>query len=97
MKEQFISIVIADRPYRLKVKSTEEEMFLREAGKMLKDKMAQYAEAYAFKDNQDLLAMVSLYFATDNLSIKDKTEKLAIVEKELAHLEEVVDNCLENN
>jgi len=95
MNEQFISIIIAGRPYRLKVKSSDEEFFLREAGKMLKEKMTQYAGAYAFKDNQDLLAMVSLYFATENLNIIDKKDKLAIAEKELANLEKVLDICLE--
>ncbi len=95
MREQVISIVIAERPYRLKVRSTQEEFFLREAGKMLKEKMAQYASAHAFKDSQDLLAMVSLFFATENLNNKDKAEKLAEVQTELAQLDEVLDNCLE--
>lgn len=57
--------------------------------------MAQYAGAHAFKDSQDLLAMVSLFFATENLSNNDKAEKLAEFQSELAQLEEIVDNCLE--
>jgi len=66
MDELAITVKIADRPYRMTVK-TEEEEVIRKAARLINEKITEYANTYAFNDNQDLLAMVSLWFATTSL------------------------------
>lgn len=66
MNELTISVVIADRSYRLTVKGNE-EAFIRDAAKSISMKVKTFAEQYAYRDKQDLLAMVALQLATDNL------------------------------
>ena len=66
MDELAITVKIADRPYRMTVKAEEEEV-IRKAARLINEKITEYANTYAFNDNQDLLAMVSLWFATASL------------------------------
>lgn len=66
MDELTISVTIADRPYRLKIKKEEEER-VRKAAKNINERIKQYSENYAFNDKQDLLAMVSLEFANSSM------------------------------
>lgn len=61
MEEFSINISIADRPYRLSVKRSDEEA-VREAAKIINDRIKDYAQAYAFNDKQDLLAMAALQY-----------------------------------
>ncbi|MBW6497218.1 MAG: cell division protein ZapA [Bacteroidales bacterium] len=97
MKEQLISVIIADRPYRLSVKSEEEEQIFREAGRLIKEKMTEYGSTFAFRDKQDLLAMVTLQFAVDSLSVKDKAEKQAQLNEKLLKLERILDDQLKES
>ncbi len=94
MKEQLISVIIAERPYRLSVKSEEEEQVFREAGRLIKEKMTEYGSTYAFRDKQDLLAMVTLQFAVDSLSTVQKAEKQAQLNEKLLKLERILDDQL---
>ena len=66
MDELTITVKIADRPYKMTVKAEEEEV-IRKAARLINEKITEYANTYAFNDNQDLLAMVSLWFATTSL------------------------------
>ncbi|PKP52321.1 MAG: cell division protein ZapA [Bacteroidetes bacterium HGW-Bacteroidetes-1] len=66
MDEISITISIADRPYRLTIKREEEER-VRKAAAVIYDRIKDYAQNYAYKDRQDLLAMVALQFATSSL------------------------------
>ena len=66
MDELAITVKIADRPYRMTVKAEEEEV-IRKAARLINEKITEYANTYAFNDNQDLLSMVSLWFATTSL------------------------------
>ena len=66
MDELAITVKIAGRPYRMTVKAEEEEV-IRKAARLINEKITEYANTYAFNDNQDLLSMVSLWFATTSL------------------------------
>lgn len=66
-----INIVIADRPYPLKVKPEEEET-VRRAAKALNDKVKELSGQYAAKDKQDYLAMCALMNEVENLNNKEK-------------------------
>ncbi|MFA8449450.1 MAG: cell division protein ZapA [Bacteroidales bacterium] len=71
MDEVTISLNIADRPYKMVIKK-EEEQVIRKAAALINDKVVTYSKSYAFKDKQDLLAMIVLQFASN--SIKKETE-----------------------
>jgi cell division protein ZapA len=66
MDELAITVKIANRPYRMTVRAEEEEA-IRKAARLINEKINEYANTYAFNDSQDLLAMVSLWFATSSL------------------------------
>jgi len=66
MKELSISLPIADRSYRLAIDKEHEELF-RKAAKMIDKRIKDYSANYAYKDKQDLLAMVALEYATGYL------------------------------
>lgn len=65
-----INVIIADRPYRLKIKPTEEET-IRRAAKEINDKVKEFQNTYA-KDKQDYLAMCALHLAVDKLNFENK-------------------------
>ncbi len=65
-----ISVDIAGRIYKVRVKRDEEEVF-RNAVETVKTNIKEYANIYAYKDKQDLLAMVLLQYVTFYMKIKD--------------------------
>lgn len=71
MDELSVTIIIADRPYKLLIDKTQEEM-VRNAAKMIDKKIKEYSGSYSYKDKQDLIAMVALEFGTGLLQ-KEKT------------------------
>ena len=66
MNELSISLPIADRSYRLAIDTEHEELF-RKAAKLIDKRIKDYSGSYAYKDKQDLLAMVALEYATGYL------------------------------
>jgi cell division protein ZapA len=91
MEEQSITVTIADRPYKLTVKREDEEIF-REATKSINERLKSYAVNFAYKDKQDLLAMVALQYTTNALRHE---RVLAFRDKELVdkleHLNKILD------
>jgi cell division protein ZapA (FtsZ GTPase activity inhibitor) len=73
MDKLAVTVVIAGRPYRLTINKQDEEL-VRNAAKLIESKMKNYASDYAFKDQQDLLAMVSLQFATSTLNYEEDSD-----------------------
>jgi cell division protein ZapA len=66
MDDLSISLSIADRSYRLAITKEHEELF-RNAAKLIDKRIKDYSGSYAYKDKQDLLAMVALEYATGYL------------------------------
>jgi cell division protein ZapA (FtsZ GTPase activity inhibitor) len=89
-----ITVNIADRPYRLKIEAGEEET-VRNAVKSINEKINAYAISYAYKDKQDLLAMVALQFSTYavNYEATAKAGDDRIIEK-LTDLDNILTDCL---
>lgn len=94
MKEQHISVIIADRPYRLKVSSETEEIEFRRAGDLINEKIKEYASHFAFRDKQDLLAMVVLQFAVDVVKSEESTNYQHELGKKLSEMEKMLDDYL---
>ena len=59
-----ISAVIADRSYRIKVEPTDEEV-VRKTLKTINDKIVEFKTMFAGKDMQDYIAMVLIWYATE--------------------------------
>lgn len=97
MKELIpVNIVIAERTYRLKIDPADEEL-LRKTVKLINDKVYEFKSSFAGKDMQDYVAMVLLWFATeqtksspDSFAMQDTTAKLssleAMLDKTLAEI-----------
>lgn len=94
--ELSISLPIAERNYRLAIAKEHEELF-RNAAKLIDKRIKDYSVSYAYKDKQDLLAMVALEYATgylqndrllseNEIKWKDKLESIdQILDEELKY------------
>ena len=60
-----INVMLAERLYPLSIEPSEEAT-VRQAAKLINDKIKSYQQLYAAKDKQDFLAMIALTFAVDN-------------------------------
>ncbi|MDP3392345.1 cell division protein ZapA [Sediminibacterium sp.] len=91
-----VNIVVADRNYRLKIEAEDEEM-VRKTAQTINEKIAQFKTDFAGKDTQDYLAMVLLWFATEQ---KDNA-KLALLadetSKQIKELAQSIDKALEDH
>ncbi len=94
MREQHISVIIADRPYRLKVASEQEEEQCRRAKDLINTKMKDYANNFAFRDKQDLLAMVALQFAVDVVSSEESSKYNQHLSSRLNQIDQLLNDYL---
>jgi cell division protein ZapA (FtsZ GTPase activity inhibitor) len=91
-----ITVIIAGRPYPLKVKEGDEPI-IRRIVKEVNDKITLYQTTYPRKDRQDWLTMALLTFAVD----LHKTQQVAAVSTEPvdAHFSDrlsIIDDALAN-
>lgn len=70
-----INIIIADRPYPLKIKQSEEET-IRQVTTEINQKVKEFQKSYVNKDKQDFLAMTALLFAVESLTQKKANNSL---------------------
>ena len=90
-----VNVVIADRSYRLRVHPKDEEV-LRKTIKTINEKIVEFRTQFAGKDMQDYIAMVLMWFATEqNAGTRQELEKDNISDK-LAGLEKILDAQLSN-
>ncbi len=92
MNELSININIAGRAYPLTVSETEEET-VRTAGRLIQEKLLQYAKQFDLKDQRDALAMLTLELATENLKLKARSNRGdELLDKELKAMQELLAN-----
>ena len=60
-----INIVIADRTYRIRTNPSDEEI-IRKTVNMINQKIIEFKTQFAGKDMQDYIAMVIIWYATQN-------------------------------
>ncbi|MCK5776244.1 MAG: cell division protein ZapA [Bacteroidales bacterium] len=70
MKDLTIKVDIANRPYRLKIKSEEEEESVRKSAEHIESLIDEHSGRYHYNDHQDLLAMIALQLANNSLSLE---------------------------
>ena len=82
-----INVLIGDRTYRIRIAPTDEEV-VRKTLKLINDKILEFKTTFAGKDMQDYVAMVVLWYATEQKAansqplIDNKTgEQLQAIEK----------------
>ncbi len=82
-----ISALIADRSYRIKITPEDEEV-VRKTLKTINDKIIEFKTMFAGKDMQDYIAMVLIWYATEQHAgtaagiVKDNlVEQLNTIEK----------------
>ena len=94
MEEFSISVNVADRTYKLTIEKQEEEI-VRKAAKLINEKIKEFSTNYAFKDKQDLLAMIALQYTSSTLNYeqsKDYTNTL--LKDKLIELDGLLDKHL---
>jgi len=88
-----LNLVIADRSYRIKIAPKDEEV-VRRTAKTINDKLIEYKTAFAGKDLQDYLAMVLIWFATEQNAAISNEVNLDNVGGRLQTLEKMIDSAL---
>ncbi len=71
LKELSIKVNIADRYYPLKV-TPEQEEIVRQAAKLINDKLKALQREFDVKDKQDMLSMTVLELATQLITLQSK-------------------------
>ncbi len=71
LKELSIKVNIADRYYPLKV-TPEQEEIVRQAAKLINDKLKALQQEFDVKDKQDMLSMTVLELATQLITLQSK-------------------------
>ena len=89
-----VSILIADRTYRLRVAPSDEEI-LRRTVKLINDKIIEYKTQLAGKDMQDYVSMALLWFATSKSKASTNLLQEQDDENSLKALEAMLDKALE--
>jgi len=97
MSEELIplNIIIGDRSYRIRIYPKDEEA-VRKTLKIVNDKIIEFKTQFAGKDMQDYIAMVLIWYATQQTSeTNEKIQEETLVDS-LALLERSIDKVLEN-
>ena len=95
--EQLIAatVIIGDRSYRIKCAPGDEEV-VRKTVKTINDKIVEFKTLFAGKDMQDYVAMVLLWFATDQINRMKAEINEENYSGELDVIEQLLDNQLKN-
>ena len=88
-----VNLTIADRTYRVRL-SPNEEGIVRSSVKLINDKIAEFKVLYAGKDMQDYIAMVLVWFATEQNAAISNQLNLDHVSSRLQTLEKILDSGL---
>lgn len=91
-----LNLIIGDRSYRIRIQPADEEV-VRKTAKTINDKIVEYKTAFAGKDMQDYIAMVLVWFATDQNAAISNQVNLDNVSSRLQTLEKMIDGALEKN
>ncbi|MBS1773221.1 MAG: cell division protein ZapA [Bacteroidetes bacterium] len=84
-----ITVWLAGRSYRLRIKASEEEM-VRKAAKIADDKITDLRNHYAGKDDQDFVAMCLLTYAADGVT----EDSSPLVQKDINDMLQKIDAAI---
>lgn len=89
-----LNLVIADRTYRVRINPADEEV-VRKTVKTINDKVVEFKTHFAGKDMQDYIAMVLVWFATEQNAAISNQVNLDNVAGRLQTLEKMIDGALD--
>ncbi len=88
-----ISAFIGDRSYRIKINPSDEEV-LRKTLKTINDKIVEFKTQFAGKDMQDYIAMVLIWYATEQHAGTTASVEKENLAGQLNAIERLLDNQL---
>jgi hypothetical protein len=96
MNEELIplNLVIGDRSYRVRISPKDEEV-VRKTVKTINEKLFEFKTMFAGKDMQDYIAMVLVWFATEQNASISNLVNLDNVSARLSTLEKTIDSVLD--
>jgi len=90
-----INVVIGDRTYRIRIAPTDEEV-VRKTIKLINDKIVEFKTQFAGKDMQDYVAMVVLWYATQQKAAGDHQPLInSESDKQFQSMEKILDRILQ--
>ena len=94
METLSIRLKIGDREYPMKVK-TADEAKIRQAGKLINDKLKRYREEFGLDDKQDLLAMVAFDSMVQSMEQDEiNAEDSKIVQSKVVQINDILESLL---
>ncbi|HEU0065303.1 MAG TPA: cell division protein ZapA [Flavisolibacter sp.] len=95
MAEELIplNLLIGDRNYRVRINPKDEEV-VRKTVKTINEKLLEFKTMFAGKDMQDYIAMVLVWFATEQNAAISNQLNLGLVSSRLQTLEKILDSGL---
>jgi cell division protein ZapA len=88
-----VTIVVGDRTYRLRIHPKDEEV-LRKTVKTISEKIIEFKTQFAGKDMQDYVAMVLLWFATEQNAASSQQLERDNISSQLETIERMLENQL---
>jgi len=88
-----INVLIGDRTYRVRIEPADEEV-VRKTIKLINDKILEFKNQFAGKDMQDYIAMVVLWYATQQKSNGEQGSAGIHEEGQLQAIEKILDRVL---
>lgn len=88
-----VTVVIGDRTYRLRIHPKDEEV-LRKTVKTISEKIIEFKTQFAGKDMQDYVAMVLLWFATEQNAASSQQLEKDNISSQLETIERMLENQL---
>jgi cell division protein ZapA len=89
-----INVVIGDRTYRIRIAPADEEV-VRKTIKLINDKIIEFKTQFAGKDMQDYVAMVVLWYATQQKAAGNQPLMTSEADKQLQSMEKLLDRILQ--
>src|SRR5918993_3696195 len=91
-----LNLVIGDRTYRVRISPKDEEV-VRKTVKTINEKLLEFKTHFAGKDMQDYIAMVLVWFATEQNASISNLVNMDNVSGRLQTLEKMIDGVLEES
>jgi hypothetical protein len=90
-----INVLIGDRTYRIRIEPSDEEV-VRKTLKLINDKILEFKTNFAGKDMQDYVAMVVLWYATQQKAADSQPLIDNQTGEQLQGIEKLLDRMLQD-
>lgn len=88
-----VNILLGDRTYRIKTSRNDEEI-VRKTAKLINDKIIEFKTNFSGKDMQDYIAMVIIWYATQNANLDNPSVLIEQLSERLSKIEAQLDKAL---